>query len=369
MVTAVVMVGERSAGSEWATWVQGARRAAARDLVEQLARQPLVEEVLLLSPEPVAATAGPDPRYLASEPGPIHLGRRLARLVAEERIDHLLYFGGGSAPLLSDEALAAILEQFAAADRLVITNNRYASDWAAVAPASVLGDWVPRLPRDNMLGWVLSAEAGLPLQAMPTSAASRLDIDTPLDLQLLRLHPRTKQHLRRYLAGLPLDTRRLQAVVDVLATPATRVFIAGRIGPDAWAALNRVTQSWLRVVSEERGMVSSGRQSRGEARSLLAAHIEAVGMDAFFATLAQWADAALVDTRVLLAHHGRWPDAGTRFASDLGQVGHVADDWLRAFTARALAAPLPVLLGGHGLVAGDLYAICDLLDVPDAAPT
>jgi len=362
------MVGEGSAGSPHATWVQGARRAAARDLVEQLARQPLVEKVLLLSPEPVEPTAGPPPQYLASMVGPIHLGEHLARLVAEEEITHLLYFGGGSAPLLSDDALTAIVNRLAAADRLVITNNHHASDWAAVTPASLLGEWMPRLPRDNMLGWVLSAEAGLPLKAIPPSAASRLDIDTPLDLQILHLHPRTKQHLRRYLAGLPLEIRRLEAVVDVLATPATRVFIAGRIAPEVWSALNRVTHSWLRVVSEERGMVSSGRQARGEARSLLAAHIEAVGMDAFFAALADWADAALIDTRVLLAHHGRWPDEDVRFASDLGQVDLVTDDWLRSLTSHAAAAPLPVLLGGHGLVAGGLYAICDLLDVPAAEP-
>lgn len=364
MITAVVMVGEGSAESEAATWVQGARRAAACDLVEQLVRQPLVEQVLLLSPDPVEATAGPAPRYLASPAGPIHLGQHLARLVADEEISHLLYFGGGSAPLLSDDALTAIVNQLAAVDQLVITNNRYASDWAAVTPAPVLGDWIPRLPRDNMLGWVLSTEAGLPLQAMPPSAASRLDIDTPLDLQILSVHSQTKQHLRRYLDGLPLETRRLQAVVDVLATPATRVFIAGRIAPDAWSALNRVTHAWIRVVSEERGMVSSGRQARGEVRSLLAAHIEAVGMDAFFATLAAWADAALIDTRVLLAHHGSWPDEAIRFASDLGQVDRVRDDWLRSLTLHALNAPIPVLLGGHGLVAGGLYALCDLLGDP-----
>ena len=361
MLTAVVMVGDRGASSEWASWVQGARRAAARDLVEQLARQPLVETVLVLSPEPVEATAGAAPHYLTSIAGPIHLGKHLARLIADEEIERLLYFGGGSAPLLSDDTLTAIVNRLAAADRLIITNNRYASDWAGVTPASVLGDWVSRLPRDNMLGWVLSAEAGLPLHALSPSAASRLDIDTPLDLQLLHLHPQTKEHLRRYLDGLPLDTGRLQAVVDVLASPASHVFIAGRLSPDAWSALNRATHSWLRVVSEERGMVSSGRQARGEVRSLLAAHIEAVGIDAFFATLADWADAALIDTRVLLAHNGRWPDESSRFASDLGKVDNVADDWLRSLTAHALAAPLPVLLGGHGLVAGDLYAICDLL--------
>lgn len=108
-------------------------------------------------------------------------------------------------------------------------------------------------------------------------------------------------------------------------------------------------------------MVSSGRQARGEARSLLAAHIEAVGLDAFFETLAAWSGAAFIDTRVLLAHHGRWPDAPSRFASDLGQAEQVEDDWLRAFTEAAVAAPIPVILGGHGLMSGAMLALCEAL--------
>ena len=108
-------------------------------------------------------------------------------------------------------------------------------------------------------------------------------------------------------------------------------------------------------------MVSSGRQARGEVHSLLAAYIEEVGLPRFFELLSQWADAAFIDTRVLLAHHGRWPEASTRFASDLGRVADVEDEWLRAFTAAASAAAIPVILGGHGLMAGDLFAFSEIL--------
>ena len=219
-----------------------------------------------------------------------------------------------------------------------------------------------------MLGWVLSTEAGLPVQALPPAAESRLDIDTPLDLQILRLHPQTKIHVREFLEALPLDTTGLQRLVSVLATPASHVFISGRIGPEVWAALNRATQSWLRVLAEERGMVSSGRQARGEVYSLLAAQLEAIGMNSFFQTLSNWADAALIDTRVLLAHRGVWPEASVRFASDLGRLAQVHDGWLRAFTEQALAAPIPIILGGHGLMAGDLYALIDLLPEATAPP-
>jgi hypothetical protein len=107
--------------------------------------------------------------------------------------------------------------------------------------------------------------------------------------------------------------------------------------------------------------VSSGRQARGEARSLLAAHIEAVGFDAFFNTLTEWAEAAFIDTRVLLAHHGRWPDAASRFASDLGRASQVEDPWLRTFTEAAATSSIPIVLGGHGLMSGAMLAFCEIL--------
>lgn len=361
MVTAVVMVGESESESEVVSWVQGARLAAARDLLAQLGRQPLIERIILVAPAAGRLVEEKVDRFVQSPAGSLHVGRMLARLAEEERITHLFYCGGGAAPLLSDATLTHVIESLASAEQLVVANNRFATDWAGIVPATVLSRWVPRLPRDNMLGWVLSTEAGLPVQALTATAESRLDIDTPLDLQVLRLHPQTKPYLRHYLETLPLDTERLQAVLAVLARPASHVFIAGRIGPDAWEALNRVTQCWLRVVAEERGMVSSGRQARGEVRSLVAAQMEAVGLEPFFTMLGEWVDAALIDTRVLLAHHGRWPEPAVRFASDMGQVAEVSDNWLRALTEQALAAPIPIIFGGHGLMAGDLYGLVDLL--------
>jgi hypothetical protein len=277
------------------------------------------------------------------------------------QVQRLLYFGGGSAPLLDDSALAGLVRQLASLEEGIITNNQFASDWAAITPAAILADWVQRLPQDNMLGWVLSAEAGLPVYSMPATAANRLDIDTPTDLLTLSLHPAAGPHLARQLARLPLDTERLRAALTILATPASQVFIAGRLSPAPWSALNRATRCWLRVVSEERGMVSSGRLKRGEVYSLLAEMIQCAGLTHFFATLSQQVQTAFIDTRVLLAHHGNWPPVGDRFASDLGLVEQINDPWLREFTAAALAAPIPIVLGGHGLMAGDLLAFCDLL--------
>ncbi|HZD10649.1 MAG TPA: hypothetical protein VE553_04840 [Candidatus Binatia bacterium] len=361
MISAVVMVAGEGATGGAASWVRGARRAAAADLLQMLSRQPLVSQVILVSPEAGELADLPMTHFVTSNGGIVHVGETLAQIVQMFAITHLLYLGGGAAPLLSDEALGDVLQRLVRADEMVITNNQFASDWLALTPAAILQQFVPRLPRDNMLGWVLSTEAGLPLDALPASAATRLDIDTPLDLLALQLHPHLRPHLRHYLSRLSLPTERLQAALDVLATPASQVFISGRLAPDVWSAVNRVTRSWLRVVSEERGMVSSGRQARGEVRSLLAAHIEVVGLDPFFAMLGEWAGAAFIDTRVLLAHHGLWPDDASRFASDLGKIERIEDDWLRAFTLAAQEATIPVVLGGHGLMSGAMLAFCDIL--------
>jgi hypothetical protein len=73
-------------------------------------------------------------------------------------------------------------------------------------------------------------------------------------------------------------------------------------------------------------------------------------------------DAAVVDTRVLLAHRfgpdeRDWPAAEDRFASDLLLPDRVADPWLRELTASAAAARIPVALGGHSLVGPGLRLV------------
>ena len=71
--------------------------------------------------------------------------------------------------------------------------------------------------------------------------------------------------------------------------------------------------------------------------------------------LGELGDAALVDSRVLLAHRlgpdeRAWPAAEDRFASDLLLPDRIKDPWLRALTASARDAAIPILLGGHTLV-------------------
>jgi len=125
--------------------------------------------------------------------------------------------------------------------------------------------------------------------------------------------------------------------------------------------LSQAGQCWIRVFSEERGMVASERLARGEVQSLVARLIDMIGPREFFAELAQLADAAIFDSRVVMAALGHYPNAGQRFASDLFLPEAICDEWLREFTDAACHAPIPILLGGHSVVAGGLYVLAGLV--------
>jgi hypothetical protein len=84
-----------------------------------------------------------------------------------------------------------------------------------------------------------------------------------------------------------------------------------------------------------------------------------MGPQRFVAELAGLVDGVLWDTRVWMAHRGRWPPKGERYASDLGWVDKIQDPALRDLTAAASQAPVPFLLGGHGVVSGGLYALLE----------
>jgi hypothetical protein len=95
--------------------------------------------------------------------------------------------------------------------------------------------------------------------------------------------------------------------------------------------------------------------NRRPPRSLLARLLDAEGAEALGEVVAAHADGALVDTRVLIAARAGsdergWPPPEDRFASDLLLPDRVADPWLRALTAAAVASPVPILLGAHTLV-------------------
>jgi len=297
-----------------------------------------------------------------SDGRPFHWGRRLQALVQKWNLERVVVMGGASAPLIGRRDVDGMVRRLRRAGAGVWANNIHSADIIAFHPASVLNGSDPP-GTDNALPFWLYERAGLPLGHLPRTLGLTFDVDTPTDALILALHAAAGPRVRRLLAGHP----RLQALREarsVLLDRTREAWFAGRISGRQLRFLDDRTRCRLRVFSEERGMKSLGREERGEVVSLLAGWIEAVGPESFFEQLARCCSAAFIDTRVLFAHGGRTVDAADRFASDLGDVEAIRDPWVRRFTAAAQAAPIPVILGGHSLVTGGVWALLDSASAP-----
>lgn len=350
-----------SEDSEPERMVSEARQAATLDLVERALALPSLGPIVVAtnSPDFALRLAGfPVNVELDSPDEAFHFGRRLAGLVACYGMERCFYMGGGAGPLLPAADMATIAQELLAADRLLITNNFYSSDFAAFGPTSVLLDH-PRPDNDNELGWLLGEDAGLPVRELPRSGATQFDIDTPIDLLTLATHPGAGPHTRACLDSMTLDTSALDVALPLMLDRDATILVAGRVSSATWSYLERETACSTRVFSEERGMRASGRQARGQVRSLLGYHLDAVGFVRFFEALATMGQAVFLDNRVIFAHRGTWPTAADRFHSDLRQIAQISDPFVRALTEAAMDAPVPVIMGGHSLVSGGMYALVE----------
>lgn len=350
-----------SKGSEPERMVSRARQAVTMDVVERALTIPQLRPIVIAtnSAELLEGLAGLPVSLEPDDPArPFHFGKRLAGLIADYGMERCFYMGGGAGPLLPAAEMAAIADQMLSADRLLITNNFYSSDLAAFVPCSALTEYPPP-DNDNELAWLLGEHAGLPVRELPRNGSSQFDVDTPTDLLTLAVHPQAGPRVRDLLDSLALDTSALDAALPLFLDRNATVLIAGRVGAATWTYLERETACSTRVLSEERGMRASGRLARGEVRSLLGYYLDAVGLDRFFETMGTMAQALFLDNRPIWAHRGIWPSAADRFYSDLRRPDQIADPFVRDLTVAAMAAPMPVIMGGHSLVSGGMYALVE----------
>ena len=338
--------------------VEGARIASATALIRRLHRH--VDEVLVVTPPGAAESfARLDVQVLPSDTGaPFSFGQVLRTLAHDHGADGLLYFGSGSAALLSTELLESLVGFAQQPEPGALLNNVYSCDFAAISHATSTLDATPdeALPSsDNGLGFALS-DAGIVCRTLRRSLETDFDIDTPTELVLLRASDRGAVELRRCLDALPFKIPQLVALCDRLCDRDAVVYLSGRINPATWAAFE------LDVACRTTGTIEGrGMRATGDARPrLLQGVLQQDGPIAFFDRLAQTADAAILDTRPLLAVGASLPPASDRFASDLFLHEAIADPAWRAFAEAAAAARIPVLLGGHSLVSGGLRLLAEI---------
>jgi hypothetical protein len=288
---------------------------------------------------------------LAGPPDDRPFGARLRDIVAGiGTAGGLVVLGSGAIPLATAADRRDLVETAAAARPRALANNRYSADVIAIAQArSALAD-VPDLATDNALPRWLEEVAGVPVDDRRRRTRLGIDIDGPLDLVLLG---------GAWAQALPdaVDARLGAAIAGVRAIvedSRAELLITGRVSAANLAWLEARTASRTRALIEERGL-RTRRAGQRPAASVLGALLDRDGPASFGSLLASLGEAAIVDTRVLLAHRlgadeTGWPAAEDRFASDLLLHERIADPWLRELTAAAANAPIPILLGGHTLV-------------------
>ena len=337
------------------------RHAALRDNLEKILALPDVNRVFLVTNRPeLAALADERVRLQLNKiaPADFHFGRELLRLVEQYRLEAVLCLGGAAVPLISPAELADAVRSVQSKTGRYVTNNVQSADILAFNPATVLKGH-PLPATDNALVLLLRYAAGFEQCLLPTTLGTQFDIDTPTDLLVLAASPFGGPALRAALSSLQLSTAAIKQLKEVLRGQYPDVALIGRVGAPAMALLNQNFKVRLRVFSEERGMKSLGRLERNEVVSLLGYWLEEIGPERFFAYLGRTVQAALIDSRVLFAHLKKPLSDADRFYSDLGLHEQIEDEFVREFTRAAADCSIPVLLGGHSLVSGCLWALVE----------
>lgn len=305
-----------------------------------------------------AAAMGVEVRKNELPPGLFHFGKMLQSIVNAEQLEHVLYMGGASIPLVSREELGSICRQLLSSPSVVYSNNAQSADIIAFTPGSLVNQIEPP-PVDNILAIALKDGCGIEHILFPNTLGFLFDLDTPSDLLILAGSPLAGPHARRCLAEVPLDLSSLERAKAVLAGDYEEAILLGRVGAPLIAHINKNLKLRLRIFSEERGMKALGREENGLVVSLMGYFLEELGPRSFFRYCEKIAQCAFMDTRVLMAHLKIKPDTEERFLSDLGLWQELRHPMLRDFTRAAVECSIPVILGGHSLVLGGLWALVD----------
>lgn len=289
--------------------------------------------------------AGAMSRIVETRAGGAPFGARLRRLAALDAGAGLVVLGSGSIPLATSADRAQLVAAAAAGAGPVLTNNRYSGDVLAI-PAGIDLAGLPDVMADNGVPrWF--AGRGVPVRDLRDRWRLQVDLDTPIDALVTGRDRRTDSTFDRTRAAI----RRLR---QQAADPGSELLVAGRTSAEALRWLETNTASRTRALVEERGM-RTAPQGQRPARSTLGLLLDRDGPEGLGWILAELAEAAVLDTRVLLAHRlgvdeAAWPTTEDRFASDLLLHERIDDPWLRALTVAAVEAPIPVVFGGHTVV-------------------
>lgn len=339
------------------------RYATCLDMIELLLALPEYYEQVILATnydDLAAEAAALGATIYRTADDDFHFGRTLSTLVSENELERVLYLSGAGSPLMSRQEFIDIAKALDEHKEYLIVNNVQSADIVAWAPGNAL-DRIELPTMDNGLGYLLRHDGKLPRWLLPHSVGVHFDIDTPTDIQMARLIEAGGPRTQAAMAQLPWELDRFVWMREEL-TKKGRIpglWMSGRVGGPVIQHINTYLLARLRVMSEERGMKSMGQE--GMVHSFVASYIEAAGFEGFFRYLEKSVQVALIDTRPLFAHFKLQQSENDRFSSDLGYWQQIEEPWIRDFTKGAAEAKIPVILGGHTLILGGIWALVESL--------
>ncbi len=359
-ISAVVFEGSGT-GSDVEEIMVAIRHAALLDNLQKMKDVSALGSIYLHTnrPElaPKAKKMGAQVFLNTQAPSSFHFGKQLQETIANNNIERVICLNGASCPLITVQELKAICKKLQDSNNIVLANNIQSADLVAfTVPTNIEQAQLPAT--DNSLAMVLRDSLGLKMELLPQTLGLLFDIDTPTDILVLGSGPYAGPYTRKVINDCKLDYRKIDEAKNILKDEYRDIALIGRVGAPIIERLNSVLKLRLRVFSEERGMKALGRIDENKVISLLGLLIDHIDPDQFFSYLSQVADCAFIDSRVLMYHNKYKISDRNRFLSDLGRWERIGHPWLRSFTRAAENCSIPIILGGHSLVSGSLWALC-----------
>ncbi len=341
--------------------IRDVRMQVVLDTLSKLAQASEVDRVLLATNNEILADKAAQFAEVDfdSNNRQFHFGVRLRELIVKHCLENVIYMGGAAAPLMASCEFDEIALTLKTSRNVVIVNNVQSADLVAFTPARAI-DEIELPENDNTLGNLLRG-IGMRRVLLPNSGRVNFDLDTPVDFSILGMHPECGARALEVINSLDWPKGKLHQAMNILKQGSSEIAVVGRVGPSVIQYINSNMVHRMRVYSEERGMKALGREQRGEVVSLIGYMVENLGPGKFFEYLSRVCDLAFIDTRVIFAHLNKQVSDWDRFQSDLGRFELIHDEWVREFTQCAWESPIPVVLGGHSLVAAGLWVLAEMV--------
>lgn len=343
-------------GGDLCELVNGARRANALDLLKRASESGYFSRVMLFtdSVELINRAAGAADAIVLTNASGFHFGEMLFKAVRESGSDRMCYFGSGAGSLLTDTEFREIASQVSNDE--VVANNLYSTDFCSFP--CVRADKKLKLPvSDNSMARFFIEKHGFKGRELPRNASTIFDIDAPLDLTALKLSGKCTGLLKKFIGNNAPEAPHLVRAIRQFTRNKSEVLVSGRISADTHMFLDRNTACRIRLLSEERGLLSSGDVS--SARSIIGLWMKAEGPEKVLEILGGRIHAAFLDSRTLLAGEGIKTSAEERFAADLLRTDQVESEYLKSLIDAVEGSKYPVVLANHSLMNGGMMLLVE----------